>query len=92
MAAWRRTLQRMLNDTNPVGYRYDEAAAVLRGLGFDLAPSSGGSHRKWWHRTPGGTTARIGLVESGRGTLKPFLVRQMVATLREHNLVPAELE
>lgn len=92
MASWRRTLQRMLNDPSPSGYRYADAAAVLRRLGFELAPARGGSHRKWWCRTPSGATARIGLVEAGRGTMKPFLVRAMIATLKEYHLVPRDLE
>jgi len=33
----------------------------------------------------------IGLIERGRGTLKPYLIRQMVAQLNEHKLIPEDL-
>jgi hypothetical protein len=34
----------------------------------------------------------VGLVEKGAGTLKPYLVRQMILQLREHGLVPVDLD
>lgn len=92
MARWKKTLAKMLNDQKPVGYSYDEAAAILSHLGFSLAPSSGGSHRKWWRRIGEGTTARVGLVEKGSGTLREYQVRDMIAVLRTHGLIPLDLE
>lgn len=82
----------MLGDQHPTGYRYADAGAVLRGLGFDVAPSGGGSHRKWRLRTATGETVVIGLVEKGNGTLKPYLIREMLSQLRDHGLIPLDLE
>lgn len=92
MARWKKTLAKMLNDPNPVGYTYDEAAQVLRHLGFDLAPVSGGSHRKWRREIHPGTVARVGLVEKGRGSMRDYLIRDMVAILRTYDLIPQDLE
>lgn len=91
MVRWLKLLARMLGDSHPTGYSYEEAAAVLAGLGFELAPPAGGSHRKWRFRTDAGTIVIVGLVEKGRGTLKPYLLREMVAVLRMHDLIPKEL-
>ena len=91
--AWRTTLARMLADQNPNSYRYDEAATILRQLGFEMPKTSTkGSHRKWRRRLPDGTTIVIGLVDSGSGTLKPWQIRDMVRQLRDHALIPNEPE
>jgi hypothetical protein len=46
-----------------------------------------------WRRKLGdGTTVVIGLVEKGAGSLKPYLIRDMVAQLREHRLFPPGME
>lgn len=92
MAGWRKTLRRMVNDPSPTGYTYDEAATVLSKLGFTLAPSSGGSHRKWRLDLSNGVIVRVGLVERGSGTMKAYLVRDMLDRLREHDLIPPDLE
>jgi len=92
VASWEKLLSRMLTDANPIGYTYDEAALVLRHLDFQLAPHGGGSHRKWRRRSPAGNSVVIGLVEKGSGSLKPYLVRDMIDQLRLHGLIPADLE
>ena len=92
MAQWRKLLARMLEDTDPRNYSYDEAAQILTHLGFALAPVSGTSHRKWRHRKTDGTVVVIGLKEQGYGTLKPAYIRDMIKLLREHDLVPHDLE
>jgi len=92
VAGWKKLLARMLSDAAPTGYTYREAAAVLTHLGFELAPHSGGSHRMWRHRKASGNVVVIGLVEHGTGPMKAYLVRDMVAALRAHGLVPKGLE
>jgi len=82
----------MLSDHSPTTYSYDDASLILRRLGFDLAPHAGGSHRKWRRRAGLGAVIVIGLVEKGSGTLKPYLIRDMIAQLTDHGLIPADLE
>lgn len=87
MARWEKVLQQMLNDQKPVGYTYDDAAGVLLGLGFEPPKKKkGGSHRKWTRKVEG-TLVVIGLVESGSGPLRAYLIRDMLKTLRQHGLV-----
>jgi predicted RNA binding protein YcfA (HicA-like mRNA interferase family) len=74
----------MLSDVRPTTYTYADAAAVLNGLGFEVAPHGGGSHRRWRHRSAAGNVVVIGLVDSGSGPLKPYLIRDLVSSLREH--------
>lgn len=81
----------MLSDASPTTYTYTEAAGVLAHLGFALAPTAGGSHRKWRRRLPDGTVVVIGLVEKGTGPLKPYLIRDLVSQLTSHGLVPDDL-
>jgi hypothetical protein len=81
----------MLGDASPRSYSYDDAATVLAALGFEVAPNSGGSHRKWRRRLADGNSVVIGLVQKA-APLKPYLVRAMVSQLREHGLVPPDLE
>jgi hypothetical protein len=92
MAKWQKLLRQMLTDVSLIGYTYAEAASVLRHLGFELAPHGGGSHRKWRRRSTAGNPVVIGLVEKGSGSLKPYLVRDMIHQLRLHELIPADLE
>jgi hypothetical protein len=92
VANWQKLLRRMLTDANPIGYTYDEAVLVLSHLGFQLAPHGGGSHRKWRQRSPAGNPVVIGLVEKGSGSLKPYLVRDMIQQLRLHRMIPPHLE
>ena len=82
----------MLDDRKPHSYSYDEAASVLSHLGFALAPSGAGtSHRKWRYKKDDGTVVVIGLVDAGAGTMKAYLVRDMVSQLRDHGLVPPDV-
>lgn len=92
MARWEKLLKGMLSDSNPITYRYSDACAVLSALGFEVAPHSGGSHRRWRKRTSSGNVVLVGLVEKGNGTLKPYLIRDMVDQLRVHGLIPKEFE
>jgi len=92
VASWRKLLARMLTDASPISYTYDDAALVLKNLDFQLAPRGGGSHRKWRRRDPRGNTVIIGLVDKGSGTLKPYMVRDMVHQLQLHELIPGDLE
>jgi predicted RNA binding protein YcfA (HicA-like mRNA interferase family) len=62
---------------SPLGWRYDELAGILEGYGFTLHPHGGGSHRIFKH--PSG--ARIGLVDSGSGTLLPAYARAVVKVI-----------
>ena len=78
----------MLNDSAPTAYTYDDAALVLRNLGFDLAPTRSGSHRKWRYKRPGRNAVIIGLVEKGSGPMKPYLIREMVRQLEQNDLLP----
>ena len=82
----------MLADTDPRNYSYDDAARILRNLGFELAPTTATSHRKWRLRKADGTVVVVGLKEQGYGTLKPAYIRGMVRQLREQELVPDDLE
>ena len=92
MVQWKKLLVRMLEDTDPRNYSYEEAVQVLEHLGFALAPVSGTSHRKWRCRKGDGTVVVVGLKQQGYGTLKPAYIRDMVKQLREHHLVPDDLE
>jgi predicted RNA binding protein YcfA (HicA-like mRNA interferase family) len=92
MARWKKLLGGMVNDASPTTYTYDDAVAVLRQLGFELAPHGGGSHRMWRLRDPAGNTVVIGLVDRGAGPLKAYLIRDMVRQLRANGLIPSERE
>jgi hypothetical protein len=81
----------MLEDSSPTAYVYEDAATVLSALGFEVAPHGGGSHRKWRRRLANGNIVVIGLVQTG-GTLRPYLVRQMISQLRDHGIVPDHQE
>ncbi len=87
MARWRRLLEQMASDSDPRNYTYDEAVTVLRGLGFLMAPHGAGSHRAWRGVSATGTVVVIGLVDKGHGTLKPYLVREMILQLRQHGFL-----
>jgi hypothetical protein len=90
MARWKRLLDKMASDSDPRNYSYDDAVTVLRGLDFQLAPHGGGSHRAWRGKGTSGTVVVIGLVDKGHGTLKPYLVREMVKQLRANGLLGPE--
>lgn len=94
MARWKRLLGRMLHDTDPRNYRYEEAAGILQRLGYELSPcSSGTSHRVWrCLGADGKILSLILLSEKGHGTLKPYQVRDMMAELKSKGLMPDDLE
>lgn len=81
----------MLTDASPTSYTYGEVRSILAHLDFALAPSGGGSHRKWRRKLPDGTVVVIGLIDKGAGTLKAYLIRDMIGQLSSHGLVPPEL-
>lgn len=82
----------MLSDEKPITYTYADACVVLSGLGFEVAPHAGGSHRRWRRRLANGNVIIIGLVEKGKGTLKPYLIRDLIDQLRTNAIVPDDLE
>lgn len=93
MASWIKLLAAMVADPDPRSYTYQDAARILvNHLGFSPPAKSGGSHRKFRREVEGADGRKrgviVGLVDSGRGTLKPKYVRTMVQTLRENNLLP----
>jgi len=92
MTQGRKLLLRMVNDRDPRNYTYDDAVRVLRALDFTLAPHGAGSHRCWRGVAPSGTVVVIGLVEGGHGSLKPYLIRDMIHQLRVNGMIPADLE
>jgi hypothetical protein len=87
MSRWQKLLARMANDPDPRNYTYAQAVAVLRGLGFAEAPHGAGSHRVWRGLSPGGSVVVVGLVEKGYGTLKPYLIREMITQLRNNRFI-----
>lgn len=92
MAQWQKLLARMMADSTPREYTYDDAARVLRQLGFEVRPRASGSHRVWHRRGPAGNLLTVGLVDKGHGTLKPAYIRAMISTLTVNGLIPKELE
>lgn len=86
MAKWKKMLDRMCRDTNPNGYRYDQAAAILEQLDFKPAKNHKGSHRKWRRKLASGAVVVVELVDAGSGTLKPYLIRDMISQLKDHGL------
>ena len=58
------------------GWRYEELARILEGYDFTI-DSTGGSHRVWKH--PSGV--RVGLVDSGAGTLLPAYARAVLKAI-----------
>ncbi|HET7461862.1 MAG TPA: type II toxin-antitoxin system HicA family toxin [Longimicrobium sp.] len=59
------------------GWRYHELAGILQSYGFTTDEKGGGSHRIWKH--PSGV--RVGLVDSGSGTLLPAYAREVLKAL-----------
>lgn len=94
MASWKKRLAEMVADADPRSYTYDEASRILQNLGFEPPRNATGSHRKFRLQVldPSAPSGRrgviVGLVDRGSGTMKPDYIRQMVATLRENNLLP----
>jgi len=84
----------MLNDGRPNSYTYSEAAGILDRLGFSLAGSPSGSHRRW-RLTVNDPSARgakrtivVALVDAGKGPLKSVYIKEMLSVLRANNLLP----
>ena len=94
MASWQKLLGKMVADEDPRSYTYEEAAGILLHLGFAPPTKARGSHRRFRIEIddPGDTTRKrgivVGLVEKGRGRLKPRYISEMVRTLKENNLLP----
>ncbi len=42
--------------------------------------------------SPTGNSVIIGLVDKGSGTLKPYLIRELVGQLRANGMIPPECE
>lgn len=90
MGSWRKLLDEMVASPKPNNYRYDDAVRILERLGFTLAGGSSGSHRLWKRPMPGGTVARIGLVDSGSGPMRSVYIRKLCQTLRDEGLYPLQ--
>jgi len=82
----------MAGDPKPCTYTYDEAASILRALGFALAKTSGTSHRRWRLKPSSGQLITIALVDSGKGPVKSVYIKTMIRLLEENNLIPSEVE
>jgi hypothetical protein len=90
MPSWRKLLVQMANDARPNGYHYEDAARVLSQLGFELAPGAS-SHRKWRARLGDPPrTVVVGLVQPPRGPIPREYIQDMIAILRENELVPGD--
>jgi hypothetical protein len=92
MSKWRKLLSRMVKDRNPRNYSYADAVRVMHGLDFTLAPHGAGSHRCWRGTALSGAVVVIGLVDQGHGSLKPYLIRDMIRQLEANGMIPADLE
>jgi predicted RNA binding protein YcfA (HicA-like mRNA interferase family) len=82
----------MAEDAKPVTYSYDDAASILRALGFALAKSSGTSHRRWRIKAPNGQSVTVALVDVGKGPMKSVYINDMSRLLRANDLMPPEVE
>lgn len=81
----------MADDPKPVNYTYDDAASILRAMGFALAKTSGTSHRRWRLKAPNGQVITIALVDRGRGPMKSVYIKSMVRLLDANKLIPSEV-
>ena len=82
----------MVDDQKPVGYAYEDAASILKALGFTLAKTSGTSHRRWRIKAPNGQVVTVALVDAGKGVMKSVYIKEMVRLLRVNDLLPSEVE
>ncbi len=89
MSRWRRVLLKMAQSQRGVGFTYNDAAAVLRGLDFEQK-CEGSSHRRWVRLREGEPAVIIGLVEKGHGELKPVYIKTLVERLRDAGLIPED--
>lgn len=98
MPSWQKLLGRMVADSDPRSYTYQQAAGILVQLGFAPPTKPTGTHRRFRIEIddPADKTRKrgiiIGLVEKGRGTLKPKYISVMVRTLKENKLLPNDVE
>ncbi len=98
MPSWQKLLAGMVADSDPRSYTYQQAAGILVHLGFAPPTKPTGSHRRFRIEIddPGDETRKrgviIGLVEKGRGTLKPKYISAMVRTLKENKLLPSDVK
>jgi hypothetical protein len=95
MTSWKKRFSAMVADPDPRSYTYDDAADILRRLGFHPASRKrGGSHRLWRLERRATDTSKesiyVQLVDAGHGTLKPVYVRKMIETLRAAGLLQVE--
>lgn len=96
MARWEKLVARMVADRKGRSYTYGDCVRILTHLGFELAPNSGTSHRKWRRHIGDSADPNkqrlivVGLVEAGSGALKPEYIKHMIDTLEEAGLVPLE--
>lgn len=82
----------MAVDPKPVNYAYEDAASILRALGFTLAKTSGTSHRRWRLMPPNGQSVTVALVDAGKGPMKSVYIKEMVRLLQVNDLIPPEVE
>lgn len=84
----------MLRARDPRSFTYDDAATVLRSLGFEPTRTKPkGSHRLWRRELvteTGKQTVYVGLVESGHGTLKPVYIKKMLEVLLHNHLIEGQ--
>ena len=94
MGGAKKLLAAMARARAPRGFTYDEAATVLKSLGFEPTRTKPkGSHRLWRLEvlTEGGRNSiYVGLVDSGHGTLKPEYIKKMVEVLLQNHLIESE--
>lgn len=91
MASWRKLLAAMVADSKPRSYSYEQAATVLSNLDFQLATTSGTSHKRWRRVVEderGRRSVIIGLVKPSRGSVPPEYIQDMVRILRENDFLP----
>lgn len=98
MGGWRSLLLDMVADQDPRSYTFHNAAGVLMNLGFVPPRKPSGSHRIFRREiedlgSPSGKRAvTVGLVDAGKGTLKPIYIREMIKVLRANSLLPDWVE
>ena len=85
----------MMRARDPRGFTYDDAATVLKSLGFEPTRTKPkGSHRLWRLEvtTVGGrNSVYVGLVDKGHGTLKPEYIKKMIEILLQNQLIESEV-
>ena len=94
MTSWRKLLSQMVAVPHAQSYTYEDAARVLRNLGFEPARSKPkGSHRVWRKEVVVEGVKRavyIGLVDKGHGNIKSVYIKEMLRILETHSLIPEQ--